>query len=180
MFHELLGRFGFFFLVHRMARVTELLLVVCGAMAVACLMAAAFRGIASSPARRAVLASVRLREDVTSPHVKSQFLSKFHKAKAHHAGKSLLLDPMSDISALTGHKAGKKRALSQAQKAAIAAKMKALRRKIMGDFSSMTKFGKRVDCSYPYPAASCKQNAVAPPPPGAGSAMIPIAFGKAR
>ena len=67
---------------------------------------------------------------------------------ADRAGKNLLLDPMSDITALAGRKGtgGKKKALSPAQKAAIAAKMKALRQKILGDFSSMTKFGKRVDC----------------------------------
>jgi hypothetical protein len=107
------------------------------------------------------LASTRLREDVTSPRVRAALLGKFKAAKAHHqTHQSLILDPMSGISsALAGGKdakGGSKKPLTAAQKAAIAAKMKALRKQILGDFSSMTKFGKRVDCSYPYPAASCK------------------------
>ena len=129
--------------------------------------------------RRTELMDAQLREDVTSPGVKSQFLSKFHVAKAHHASKArsnVLFDPL----AVVKDKGGKKK-LTAAQKAAIAAKMKALREKILGDFSSNTKFGKRVDCSYPYPAASCKENAVPPPRPGADPAAdaIPMAFGKA-
>ena len=57
------------------------LLLLCCALA-GCLLAITSRDAASAPVRRAVV----LREDVTSPRVKSQFLSKFHAAKAHHAG----------------------------------------------------------------------------------------------
>ena len=89
-----------------------------------------------------LLTSTRLHEDVTSPHVKSQFLSKFQAAREHHAGKALLFNPVSQLASAQG---GKKK-LTAAQKAVIAAKMKALRQKIMGDFSSMTHFGKQVDC----------------------------------
>ena len=132
------------------------------------------------------LLSSRLREDVTSPRVRSQFLSKFQAAESHHgrtgsSSSSLLFDPLSGLKG--NGKAGiAKKQLTAAQKAAIAAKMKALREKILGDFSSNTKFGKRVDCSYPYPAASCKGHAVAPPRAGADPAGmgIPMAFGKAR
>jgi hypothetical protein len=142
----------------------------------------------SSGAETALLRT-RLREDVTSPRVRSQFLHKFNAAKSHvRAGKkgskkgsSMLFDPLSGFKGGEGKVKGKKQ-LTAAQKAAIAAKMKALREKILGDFSSNTKFGKRVDCSYPYPAASCKENAVPPPRAGADPAAdaIPMAFGKAR
>ena len=135
----------------------------------------------------AALLSSRLREDVTSPRVRSQFLSKFRAAESNHgrtgerSSSSLLFDPLSGLKG-SGKAGGAKKQLTAAQKAAIAAKMKALREKILGDFSSNTKFGKRVDCSYPYPAASCKGHAVAPPKAGADPAGmgIPMAFGKAR
>ena len=106
----------------------------------------------SSGAETALLRT-RLREDVTSPRVRSQFLHKFNAAKSHvRAGKkgskkgsSMLFDPLSGFKGGEGKVKGKKQ-LTAAQKAAIAAKMKALREKILGDFSSNTKFGKRVDC----------------------------------
>ena len=136
----------------------------------------------------AALLSSLLREDVTSPRVRSQFLSKFQAAESHHgrtgegSSSSLLFDPLSGLKGKSKKAGGGKKQLTAAQKAAIAAKMKALREKILGDFSSNTKFGKRVDCSYPYPAASCKGHAVAPPKAGADPAGmgIPMAFGKAR
>ena len=132
--------------------------------------------------------STELREDVTSPHVKHAFLSKFDSAKAHHVGKkkSLLLDPLSVLEPVVGKGKGKgkgkggKKPLSAAQRAAIAARMKALRESILNDFSSNTKFGKRVDCSYPYPAASCKGHHLAKRGQMDEDQAIPMAFGKAR
>jgi len=101
-----------------------------------------------------VLDNMKLHEDVTSSRVKSQIISKFHAAeRSHYAKKALLFDPLSGI--VSKSKGGKKK-LTPEEKAGIAARMLALRKKIMGDFSSMTKFGKRADCSYPYPAASCR------------------------
>jgi len=119
-----------------------------------------------------------LHEDVTSPHVRKSFLFKFSKAKAHHASRVSLLDSLAGITSL-GAK-GQTKKMSTAAKAAIAAKMKALRQKILGDFSSNTRFGKRADCSYPYPAASCKDNAISPPHRGASAGAMPMAFGSSR
>jgi hypothetical protein len=87
-------------------------------------------------------------EDITEPAVKEAFLAKFQSAKRHHLHKKLgKLDP---------------KKLTDAQKAKIAAKMKALREQIEGDFDRNTVFEKRVDCSYPYPAASCSGHAKMP------------------
>jgi len=95
--------------------------------------------------------------------VKAKFLAKKRKPS--------FLNPLSGIK---GNKKGRK--LSGAQKAKIAARMKALREQILGDFASNTHFGKRVDCSYPYPAASCKGHNPKPIDP---DQALPAALGKA-
>ena len=120
-----------------------------------------------------------LHEDVTAPQVKRRFLAKFDSARAHQATrrtdrKDLLAHPLSGLGT-HGRKGGKEKPTA-AQRAAIAARMKALRAKILGDFASNTRFGKRVDCSYPYPAASCKEHAVKPGSVNAHA--MPMAFGK--
>ena len=97
-------------------------------------------------------ASTGLVEDVTDPLIKHRFLSKFQKARARHDGRSLhsntFLDTNTDSSgeATKGHK---RKVLTNAQKAKIAEQMKKLKAEILNDYSSNTKFGKRVDCSYP-------------------------------
>ena len=85
-------------------------------------------------------------EDVTEPSIKKAFLAKFDSARRHQ-----LHRPKSKANKLT-----------DAQKAKIAAQMRALRKQIEGDFDRNTVFEKRVDCSYPYPAASCKGHAKMP------------------
>ncbi len=87
-----------------------------------------------------------LEEDITDPTIKEAFLSKFQSAKHHHLR----------------HKTEEKKPLTAAQKAKIIQQMKALRKQIEGDFDRNTVFEKRVDCSYPYPAASCKTHETGP------------------
>ena len=84
-----------------------------------------------------------------NPKVRSQFLGDFDRAKKQH------LDRIENSA-----KVAKKKPMTAAEKKAMIAKMKALSAKIMSDFDSNTRFGKRVNCSYPYPAASCKGHAI--------------------
>eukprot|EP00286_Rhodomonas_abbreviata_P026003 CAMPEP_0181292976 /NCGR_PEP_ID=MMETSP1101-20121128/2809_1 /TAXON_ID=46948 /ORGANISM="Rhodomonas abbreviata, Strain Caron Lab Isolate" /LENGTH=136 /DNA_ID=CAMNT_0023397513 /DNA_START=24 /DNA_END=434 /DNA_ORIENTATION=+ len=107
----------------------------------------------------------RLHEDVTHPAARSAMLSKFDQVKAEHEGhrqalNNLFLDPKAVVKAT---KSGHKKGLTPEQKAAMIKKMKLLREQIEGDFNSNTKFGRRANCSYPYPAASCKGHAIPPP-----------------
>ena len=92
------------------------------------------------------VSSFGLEEDITDPTIKEAFLSKFQSAKHHHLQ----------------HKVEGKAKLTAAQKAKIIQQMRALRKQIEGDFDRNTVFEKRVDCSYPYPAASCKTHETAP------------------
>eukprot|EP00960_Hanusia_phi_P025108 738341-Hanusia_phi.AAC.2 len=91
-------------------------------------------------------------EDVTDPLIKHRFISKFQRARARHEGSSMHRNDFSNAKAtMGGSEMGnhKKKRLTDAQKAKIAEQMKKLRAEILNDYSSNTKFGKRVDCSYP-------------------------------
>ena len=90
--------------------------------------------------------TVGLEEDITDPSIKAAFLAKFTTAKDHHKHVKI------DVKKLTA-----------AQKAKIAAQMRALRKQIEGDFARNSVFEQRADCSYPYPAASCKGHQKRPP-----------------
>jgi len=105
--------------------------------------------------------SLSLFEDVTHPAARRRFLAEFRTAKAQRAGAAGARGGVVQRDPLSGSVARRMREgrpLTAAQQAAVAAHLKALRRKILGPGNpALTRFAKRVECSYPYPAAACKQ-----------------------